>query len=355
MSKRILIMLAGLFYYTGLVALARWWTQRAGPRVAIVNYHTAAGGNLLQHLLYLRRRYRIMPLDAAMDELYTGRRDPQFKHDRRIPLVITFDDGYADNFTYATRLAHDYCIPLSIYLVPGYIESGKRFWWFEGQSMARRARASSFTLDKRTFQLDQDGVRGTLAQFIDDRARFATSVAEREVFLTTATQVLDLAPTPDVRDRDWDLLSINWEQAQEMDKSGWICFGAHTMHHPILAYLTDPTEMRYEIAECRRVLERQLGHPIRSFAYPVGQAQHISDAVVQAVKDAGYEWALTTNYGFNTPGSDPYRLARIEADVDQHWLVVAAEVAGLWGGIARLRWLPFIRHNFTNARRTKGK
>ncbi|GCE25370.1 hypothetical protein KDA_08540 [Dictyobacter alpinus] len=348
-------MLASLFYYTGLVALARWWTRRAGQRVVILNYHTAVGGNLLQHMLYLRRHYRIMSLDAAMEELYSGRKDPEYKNDRRVPLVITFDDGYVDNFTYAAQVARDYCIPFTIYLIPGYIESGKRFWWLEGASMSRRARASEVTLDKHTFQLDQAGARGELAQFIDDRARFATSVVERETFLTTASEQLDLSPVPDEHDRDWDLLSLNWEQAQEMDKGGWICFGAHTMHHPILSYITDPTEMRYEIAECRKVLERKLGHPIRSFAYPVGQAQHIGDPVVQAVKEAGYDWAVTTTYGFNTPKSDPYRLSRIEADIDQHWLVVAAEAAGLWGFIARLRWMPFIRNNFTNARRKKGK
>jgi peptidoglycan/xylan/chitin deacetylase (PgdA/CDA1 family) len=126
------------------------------------------------------------------------------------------------------------------------------------------------------------------------------------------------------------------------------------MHHPILAYLTDPEEIQSEVTECRLVLEHKLGYQIRTFAYPVGQKQHIDDAVVQAVKDAGYTWALTTTYGMNTSSSDPYRLKRIEADVTQHWLVVAAEAAGLWGFFSRLRWLPFIRKNFTNTARQKG-
>ncbi|GCE17389.1 polysaccharide deacetylase family protein [Dictyobacter kobayashii] len=330
MGRRILIMLAGFFYYSGLVALARWWTRRAGRRVAILTYHSSVGGNFLQHLLYLRRHYRIMPLDAALEELYSGHKDPKYKQDRRTPLIITLDDGYTDNYTYAMGLARDYCIPLTIYLVPGYIESHQRFWWFEGQSMAQRARATEFTLDKQTFQLEQEGARPILAQYIDDHARFATSVAEREGFLAEARAVLDLSPTIEDPVRDNELHPVNWEQALEMDKSGWITFGAHTMHHPILSYITDLAEVRYEVTECRQVLEQKLGHPVRSFAYPVGQAQHIGDAVVQAVKDAGYDWAVTTTYGINTPASDPHRLLRIEADVDQHWLVVAAEAAGLW-------------------------
>ncbi|GCE03714.1 polysaccharide deacetylase family protein [Dictyobacter aurantiacus] len=353
MGRRILIMLAGFFYYSGLVAMACRFHQRAGRRAVILTYHTSKGGNFLQHLLYLRRHYRIMPLEAALEELYTGKKDPRYQNDRRTPLVISLDDGYTDNYTYAMSMARDYCIPLTIFLVPDYIESHQRFWWFEGQSIARRARVSEATLDHKHFDVQQE--RPALAQFIDDHVRFATSVAERETFLAQARTVLDVSPKPDKQDRDEDRLPVTWEQAREMDESGWITLGAHTMHHPILSYITDPAEVRYEVTECRRVLEEKLGHPVRSFAYPVGQVQHISDTIVQAVKDAGYDWAVTTTYGINTPVSDPYRLCRIEVDIDQHWLVIAAEAAGLWGFISRLRWMPFIRNNFTNARRVKGR
>ena len=134
-----------------------------------------------------------------------------------------------------------------------------------------------------------------------------------------------------------------------MEKSGWVSFGAHTLHHPILAYLTDPEELKQEVEKCREILEQRLGHPIRTFAYPVGQIQHISENVLESVKEAGYQWALTTKYGHNAPQSDPYLLRRIEVDVSQHWLVMAAEAAGVWGFFSRIRWIPFIRKYFTNA------
>lgn len=356
MRKRLLIIIAGCFYYSGLVALVRWWTRRSGRHVVILNYHTASGGQFLRHVLYLRRHYRILHIDVALEELFTSASsaDAHTKTDRRTPLVMTFDDGYVDNFTYATEIARNYYVPLSIYLIPDYITTGKRFWWFEGQSMARRARATEVVLGQQVFRLQDDHARGALAQYIDDRARYATSVAEREMFLDAAREKLELSPQPDERDRDWERLPVNWDQVIEMDKSAWISFGAHTMHHPILAYLIDPAEIQREVTECRQVLEHKLGHPVRTFAYPVGQVQHIDAGVVQAVKDAGYDWAVTTTYGLNTSASDPYRLKRIEADVTQHWLVVASEAAGLWGFFSRLRWLPFIRKNFTNAARKKG-
>ena len=143
-------------------------------------------------------------------------------------------------------------------------------------------------------------------------------------------------------------LPLKWAEVREMEESGWVSFGAHTMFHPILAYLKDPMEVQREIEECRTMLERQLGHPVRAFAYPIGQLQHIGDNAIRVVQQAGYEWALTTLYGFNTPRSDPYLLQRTEVDVNQHWLVLAAEAAGLWGVVSRMRWIPILRKEFTN-------
>ena len=54
-------------------------------------------------------------------------------------------------------------------------------------------------------------------------------------------------------------------------------------------------------------------------------------------------------YGFNIPQTDPRLLRRIEVDVSQHLLVLAAQTAGLWGVFSRLRWIPIIRKHFTNA------
>ena len=133
-------------------------------------------------------------------------------------------------------------------------------------------------------------------------------------------------------------LPLNWDEVREMEKSGWVSFGTHTMQHPILAYVADAQEVQDEVEQCRTILEQQLGHPVRTFAYPIGQPQHIGDGIIRVVRQAGYTWALTTTYGFNTPRSHPYLLRRIEADVTQHWLVLAAEAAGLWGFFSRLRW-----------------
>lgn len=337
MYKWIETLIAACFYYSGLVKLVRRWKRRSGQSLLILNYHCATGGDLRQHLLYLRRHYRILHLETALRDLYAPRKSGPQRGDRRPSLVLTFDDGYHDNYTHAFKLACELQVPLTVFLVPGYIESGNSFWWLEADHLVSHTQVNEVTIGERAYHLDKLNERKELAQAIDTRIRHATSVADREGFLVSVHKALAVPSSQIAEEKA--TLPLTWTEVRAMEESGWISFGAHTMHHPILAYLTDSAEVQYEVSECRVLLGRQLGHPVRTFAYPVGLPDHIGENGVHTVHEAGYDWALTTVYGFNTPQSDPYLLRRVEVDVDQHWLVLAAKASGIWGFFSRVFWM----------------
>ena len=347
MRKYILICIAASLYYSGLVALARVYTRLRGQRLIILNYHQASAGNLERQLLYLRRFYHILPVEKALEELYSSPPLSLSSSKRATLLALTFDDGYYDNYSHAFPLAKRLQVPLTFYLIPGYIGETKRFWWQEGKQLVTCSQVATLSYEGQHFDLRKAKGKKALAHFINARLRFSSSIEEREAFLCQMR--LKLAISGEVTDREQAHLTLSWEQIQEMEQSGWISFGAHTMHHPILACLADQKEIQYEVQECRYTLEKQLGHEVSSFAYPVGQLQHFDSRTLHAVQKAGYRWALTTNYGINTPQSYPYQLKRIEVDVCQHWLIVACEAAGLWGFFSRLRWNAFVRQYWTNA------
>jgi len=327
MRKRLGILVAALFYYSGLVKLVRWWKQRSGQRLIILTYHRATGGDLRSHLLYLRRHYRMLHLEEALKELYTPPQDGKYRRDQRTLLALTFDDGYRDNYMHAFALAQQLQVPITIFLIPGYVESGEDFWWLVDDHLVRHAQVDEVTIEGRTYRLRQPNERNLLAQAIHTRARHSRSVAEREAFLAIVRQALAVPSSASLEEA---MRPLTWAQVREMEKSGWVSFGAHTMHHPILAYLADPAEAHREVAECRTVLEQRLDHPVRTFAYPVGKPEHIGEVGLRSVRDAGYDWAATTIYGINTPQSDPHQLRRVAGEVSRHWLVMAAETSGVW-------------------------
>jgi peptidoglycan/xylan/chitin deacetylase (PgdA/CDA1 family) len=241
--------------------------------------------------------------------------------------VITFDDGYYDNYTHCLALASELHIPLTLFLIPGYIESGARFWWLEPDYLVTHARVEEVTIEGQGYHLKTAEGRAALAQAIDRRIRFASSVEEREAYLQEVRQLLAVPYAVTLAEKN--TLPVSWTEVQTMKECEWISFGGHTMHHPILACLVDPGEVEYEVGASRSELERHLESSIRSFAYPVGKLGDIGEQGVPGVQKAGYAWAVTTIDGVNTPQSNPYLLHRFSVDVHHHWLVIAAKLSGV--------------------------
>jgi peptidoglycan/xylan/chitin deacetylase (PgdA/CDA1 family) len=335
MRERLRIFVAACFYYSGLVKLAYWWKRRSGAQLIILNYHRATGENLRRQMHYLNRHYRILHLEAALDELFTVHKNAKQAHDRRIPLVLTFDDGYRDNYTYGFALARELQIPITIFLIPGYIKSRDCFWWLEGKRLVTQAQVDKVVVERQLYHLNQIEERHRLSQTIEARLRYSRSVAEREAFLVAIRESLNISTT--LTTEEEASLPLTWAEINEMEESGLVSFGAHTMRHPILSYLIDPMEVQHEVVGCRTELEQRLGHPVYTFAYPIGKFEHIGEEGLQAVKAAGYRWALTTIETINTPKNDPYLLGRLPGDVEQHWLIMASELVGLLGIFSRMR------------------
>ncbi len=335
MRERIRVFIAACFYYSGLVKLAHWRIQRSGRLLIILNYHRAIGNNLRQQMHYLYRHYRILHLEKALEELYGEQKDKKNAYDRRIPLVLTFDDGYRDNYTHAFAFARELQIPFTIFLIPCYTGRGDRFWWLEGNYLVKHAQVDNVLIEGRMYSLKRSEDQESLAQLIDTRLRHSSSVMERETYIESLHKSLNISSTITIEDELYTPLT--WAEIYKMEESGLVSFGAHTLHHPILSYLSDPEEVKREVHECKEVLEQKLNHPVNTFAYPIGKFEHFGEQGLQAVKEAGYKWALTTIEATNTPKSDPYLLNRLPGDIEQHWLVMASELVGLLGIFSRLR------------------
>jgi peptidoglycan/xylan/chitin deacetylase (PgdA/CDA1 family) len=337
-----------MFYYTGMVRLALWWRSRSGPYLVIVNYHRASGGNLRDHMQYFRRHYRVLALDQALQELYedsarSGRAVRERRRGKgrsRPSLVLTFDDGYLDSYTHAMRYAQELELPITVFPVPTYVDNGAYSWWLAPPYLVEHTTLQNVSIGGEHYDLTRDSDRRSLRDAIDASLRNAGSVAERETFLADVERRLDveLPRRVDGR-RDDPALSVTWDELREMESSGWVSVGAHTMNHPVLVCLTDDEELKREVEQPRALLEERLGHSVSTFTYPIGKMRHIGERGVQAVRDAGYQSGLTTIEGVNRRDTDPVVLRRLPGSLHVHWLLLASEFAGLLGILSRLRSL----------------
>ncbi|MCC7289120.1 polysaccharide deacetylase family protein [bacterium] len=100
---------------------------------------------------------------------------------------------------------------------------------------------------------------------------------------------------------------MNTAEIKQLDQSGIIEIGGHTVDHLNLASLSAQNQA-FQIKESKRALEALLGHPIRSFAYPYGS---FNQSAVDQVVAAGYDNAVTTVAGTNHTTGQLFTLTRV--------------------------------------------
>jgi peptidoglycan/xylan/chitin deacetylase (PgdA/CDA1 family) len=326
---------AALLYYSGLMQVINWLHRSSRPRLLILNYHQASGGNLRRHLLYLQKYFHLQSLEQAAEELYNAQVTPASKR-KRLAVAVTFDDGYLDNYTEAFELADKLHIPLTFFLVTDYVGKDTAFWWFD--HLVEKSRKPQVTLDERVFDLSQPHDQLALACLIATQIKRLTTKEEQLAYLKKIGALLSL-PEAELADLDGTSVALfNWEQARQMQASGYITFGGHTAHHLTLSHLDSVDKAYQEVAQGQADLREHLNTSACIFAYPHGRLNHIGLNGILAVQQAGYRWAVTTHHGSNTPTTHPYLLKRIPVNSQFHWLKIALMTSGAWDLLAFLRW-----------------
>jgi peptidoglycan/xylan/chitin deacetylase (PgdA/CDA1 family) len=107
----------------------------------------------------------------------------------------------------------------------------------------------------------------------------------------------------------WDAY-MTWAMLQELDKTGQVEFGAHTLSHLDLSAASAEKSWA-EIVGSKSILDQGLGHPISAFCYPSGK---YNANVVAQVKKAGYLTATTVEYGVKQNIQNTYTMPRVRVN-----------------------------------------
>jgi peptidoglycan/xylan/chitin deacetylase (PgdA/CDA1 family) len=99
---------------------------------------------------------------------------------------------------------------------------------------------------------------------------------------------------------------LEWSTARQLERDGFPC-GAHSWRHPRLTDVA-ADECLGELIDSRKLLEDELGHPVRHLAYPYGA---YSATVRTSAITAGYRTACSTRRGASPPTDDPWALPRV--------------------------------------------
>lgn len=248
-------------------------------------------------MTYLASHFNVCSLEEALERM-------KKKDIPENAVVITFDDGYRDNYLNAFPILKRLGIPATIFLATDAIGSGRTLWHDVVFSAFRETRLpllGGFGNDSREHPL-----RTLDEKLAAQRAvlEFLRSLEEgvRSFWIERLLERLKV-------DRIKGLnLMLTWDEVKAMHKSR-ISFGSHTATHPILSRLSTDRASE-EIYGSKRVIEEVLGAPVTTFAYPNGREKDFTDLTKKILKEAGYACAVSTIFGSNYSGQDLFALRR---------------------------------------------
>lgn len=217
-------------------------------------------------------------------------------------VALTFDDGFVDNYTDAFPICRDLGVPMTSYLVSGFVLREFPLWSAGLEATIALNDALEFPWEGKEFRLETRTIKQKRAIYRTVASRLATAKPAAILEICTALGSrygLDFIKLGDT-------YTLTPAMIAEMQASGLVEFGAHGVHHASLAHL-DSAEARWEIVEGKRQCEALVGAEVRHFAYPYGGSESMGEREVSICREIGFRTAVTTES--NTIfGSDRDRL-----------------------------------------------
>lgn len=310
-------MLKKVILYAGpLYLIRKMTTLKNGPGITIFYGHRVLPDSVMtqkeQHRIlldqtsesdvrlaikFLSARYQIISMDEAVEQIKTNK---ILDHS----VVLTFDDGFQDNFTTLLPILKEMNVPATLYVNASVIGTKNNLWFQSVINYFFLTKASNIysELSQQEYDLSSANSRYQAAFHFMKYLQANHKPEEFESIIQSltgaTTQLLGV-------DRH-----LTWQQLKALSREKLITIGAHTVHHYPLTLCIQSLANK-EIADSKNILETRLGIPVEHFSYPRGHEEDFNDEHVAQLKQLGMKSAVTTIRGLNYGNNDTWRLKRV--------------------------------------------
>lgn len=205
---------------------------------------------------YLSAGYAFVSLDEACRIQSSGCGKKKF-------ACITFDDGYADNFTVAYPILKRRGIPFTIYVTTSFIQRSAPLWWYWIEELHRRDSRTQFgPLHDRFQNMKPEDLKAYLNETYPDFGQWNSEML--------------------------DSIALSLDQLKMLASDPLCTIGLHTVSHCRLDVL-DPQEQKYELEEGKKILESLVGRSVLHVSYPYGAYNSVTEEIC---RKAGFSSAV---------------------------------------------------------------
>ncbi|MEN6554382.1 MAG: polysaccharide deacetylase family protein [Methanobacterium sp.] len=290
----------------------------SNSNVAIITYHRVSNkcddwslnplpvNSFKDHIKFLTETYNIISLNDLVDSIIKREPIPQRS------VILTFDDGYKDNYVNAYPLLKKYEIPATIFLTTKHIGSGELPWNDKVGYIIYNTPLNQIKIDEiGDYPIDSKFRKYQAFSEIKKKLIKCNEI-EKSSLIKKLANFCHINVPLEIGNE----LMLSWDEVIEMDENG-VDFGAHTVNHPILTNI-NINDAKWEILQSKKVIEEKIGKQVNSFSYPYGNFnQNISDMI----QELNFKCAVTLNQKLINTGNDElYSLGRIDGFEDLSFL-----------------------------------
>jgi peptidoglycan/xylan/chitin deacetylase (PgdA/CDA1 family) len=223
-------------------------------------------------------------------------------------VIITFDDGYSDNYEFALPILEKYQVPATFFISTGYVGSKNEFWWDKLEPI--------FLSDSKLPSNLELKIGSVIYRWTNCYKN--GHLIYEELLGILKRQSFDIIQSTLEQLSNWIGLNynhreqyraLNADELIKLSQNPMFEIGSHTINHCILANESQEIQQR-EISDSKLFLEKLINVEIHSFSYPFGKNVDFSNLTSKVVKESGYNCAISNIQGLVTKKTDIYNVPR---------------------------------------------
>jgi len=253
--------------------------------------------NFRDQLSFLKKKYKFLTLEEFCGILKNKKRFPANS------LLITFDDGYADNCENALPLLESLGLQAVFYIATKNIDTDELFWWDELDIVFREVKQKKINVNELLIKNNLQNSEQLYTHYVT-KCKTVNSLNERNQLMA---EVRTLYTVTESDKRDYAFL--NATQLKRMSDSKSAVMAAHTINHLSLGHLSESDQYN-EIKGSIDRLSKALGKKVEHFSFPYGEKTHFNQTTINICKELGMQSAAANYCDIVTPDDDVYSFPR---------------------------------------------
>ena len=257
-----------------------------------------------EQIKFIKKNLNVLSVNE-LSELISKR-----KKIKKNSVLITFDDGYENNFTIAAPILEEFNIPATFYVSSGLINSSKMFWTDLLEDCINRTKKSKilikFGKKKVELKLKNPSEKVASLEFIKKFCKTSKKL-EKDNIIDYVISTTGVDPSENA---SMNYQKLSWNQIKIMDSNKLFTIGGHSTYHDILSLQTLKMAEK-DINLSLDLLEYNLEHEVLDYSYPEGQSNHFNNKIITLLKKRRIHLCPSAINGVNKIGDDPFKLKRI--------------------------------------------